>query len=275
MSAGTDARRGHAPRRGARRLLDRDRRRWVSTGSTNADLMARAVAAPGPAEGQVLVARSRPPAAGRLGRSPGRACRRVADFSVLLRPAPGRRGAAAGCAPVAGVAVVSRCGRGRRGRGAQVAETTSWSASASWRAYLAEQSPDRFRRGDRHAAERRDPGRGAAGLPRPASPATSLLAEGAAGVPRDAADRDSSASSNAGTGVPARPRPGAVRRARRLPLAVRHPGTAGPRRAAGRPRREPAWQRHRLRWPSLIAGDSGDSLMPVSAGDVIHVRPET
>ena len=67
----------------------------ASTGSTNADLLARAAAAPDAPEGQVLVAEEQTAGRGRLGRSwtsvPGASL----TFSVLLRPAAvpaGRRG---------------------------------------------------------------------------------------------------------------------------------------------------------------------------------------
>jgi BirA family transcriptional regulator, biotin operon repressor / biotin---[acetyl-CoA-carboxylase] ligase len=67
----------------------------ASTGSTNADLLARAVAAPDSPEGQVLVAEEQTAGRGRLGRTwtsvPGASL----TFSVLLRPAsvpPDRRG---------------------------------------------------------------------------------------------------------------------------------------------------------------------------------------
>ena len=67
----------------------------ASTGSTNADLLARAVAEPDTPEGQVLVAEEQTAGRGRLGRTwtsvPGASL----TFSVLLRPAsvpPDRRG---------------------------------------------------------------------------------------------------------------------------------------------------------------------------------------
>ena len=79
-----------------------------STGSSNADLLARAVAEPGSPEGQVLVAEEQTAGRGRLGRSwssvPGGG---ALTFSVLLRPAgvpAARRG---WLALLAGVAVAS------------------------------------------------------------------------------------------------------------------------------------------------------------------------
>src|ERR1700760_588134 len=67
----------------------------ASTGSTNADLLARAVAAPGAPEGQVLVAEEQPAGGGRLGRSWSSVPGASLTFSLLLRPAsvpPDRRG---------------------------------------------------------------------------------------------------------------------------------------------------------------------------------------
>ena len=79
----------------------------ASTGSTNADLLARAAAAPDSPEGQVLVAEEQTAGRGRLGRTwtsvPGASL----TFSVLLRPAsvpPDRRG---WLSLLAGVAVAS------------------------------------------------------------------------------------------------------------------------------------------------------------------------
>lgn len=67
----------------------------ASTGSTNADLLARAIAEPDSPEGQVLIAEEQTAGRGRLGRTwtsvPGTSL----TFSVLLRPAsvpPDRRG---------------------------------------------------------------------------------------------------------------------------------------------------------------------------------------
>jgi BirA family biotin operon repressor/biotin-[acetyl-CoA-carboxylase] ligase len=67
----------------------------ASTGSTNADLLARAGLDAGFAEGQVLVAEEQTAGRGRLGRSWASVPGASLTFSVLLRPAPvpgGRRG---------------------------------------------------------------------------------------------------------------------------------------------------------------------------------------
>src|ERR1700761_7434674 len=67
----------------------------ASTGSTNADLLARAVAAPDAPEGQVLVAEEQTAGRGRLGRSWSSVPGASLAFSVLVRPAtvpPGRPG---------------------------------------------------------------------------------------------------------------------------------------------------------------------------------------
>jgi BirA family transcriptional regulator, biotin operon repressor / biotin---[acetyl-CoA-carboxylase] ligase len=57
-----------------------------STGSTNADLLARAAADPGSPEGQVLVAEEQTAGRGRLGRSWSSVPGASLTFSVLLRP---------------------------------------------------------------------------------------------------------------------------------------------------------------------------------------------
>src|ERR1700756_4748769 len=79
----------------------------ASTGSTNVDLLARAVADPALPEGQVLVAEEQTAGRGRLGRSWSSVPGASLTFSVLLRPAtvpPARRG---WLPLLAGVAVVS------------------------------------------------------------------------------------------------------------------------------------------------------------------------
>jgi BirA family biotin operon repressor/biotin-[acetyl-CoA-carboxylase] ligase len=58
-----------------------------STGSTNADLLARAAADPGGPEGQVLIAEEQTAGRGRLGRSWSSVPGASLTFSVLLRPA--------------------------------------------------------------------------------------------------------------------------------------------------------------------------------------------
>ena len=78
-----------------------------STGSTNADLLARAAADPGSPEGLVLVAEEQTAGRGRLGRSWSSVTGASLTFSVLLRPAavpPARRG---WLTLLAGVAVAS------------------------------------------------------------------------------------------------------------------------------------------------------------------------
>ena len=67
----------------------------TSTGSTNADLLARAAAEPGGAEGRVLVAEEQTAGRGRRGRTWSSVPGESLTFSVLLRPAsvpPDRRG---------------------------------------------------------------------------------------------------------------------------------------------------------------------------------------
>lgn len=79
----------------------------ASTGSTNADLLARAIASPGAAEAQVLVAEEQTAGRGRLGRTWSSAPGASLTFSVLLRPTavpPARRG---WLSLLTGVAVVS------------------------------------------------------------------------------------------------------------------------------------------------------------------------
>ena len=89
----------------------------ASTGSTNADLLARAAARAGGPEGQVLVAEEQTAGRGRLGRTWSSVPGAALTFSVLLRPAtvPADR---RGWLPLlAGVAVaVRRALRDRRWR---------------------------------------------------------------------------------------------------------------------------------------------------------------
>jgi BirA family transcriptional regulator, biotin operon repressor / biotin---[acetyl-CoA-carboxylase] ligase len=150
----------------------------ASTGSTNADLLARADADAGAAEGQVLVAEEQTAGRGRLGRSWSSVPGASLTFSVLLRPAsvpPHRRG---WLPLLAGVAVASA-----------VRSATAVDAVLKW--------PNDVLAGDRKLAgilaEQAPAGVAvvigiginvatpAAGLPAsPAGlPATSLLAEGA------------------------------------------------------------------------------------------------
>ena len=123
----------------------------ASTGSTNADLLARATSEPGGPEGQLLVAEEQTAGRGRLGRSwtslPGAAL----TFSVLLRPATvpaGRRGWLPLLAGVAVAAAVrSVTGGGGDFSGAAVDAVLKWPndvlvGERKLAGILAEQSPD-------------------------------------------------------------------------------------------------------------------------------------
>jgi BirA family biotin operon repressor/biotin-[acetyl-CoA-carboxylase] ligase len=123
----------------------------ASTGSTNADLLARATSAPDAPEGQVLVAEEQTAGRGRLGRTwtsvPGAAL----TFSVLLRPAtvpPARRGWLPLLAGVAvATAVRSVTEGGGAGRGKIVDAVLKWPndvlvGDRKLAGILAEQSPD-------------------------------------------------------------------------------------------------------------------------------------
>lgn len=119
----------------------------TSTGSTNADLLARATAEPDAPEGQVLVAEEQTAGRGRLGRTwtsvPGAAL----TFSVLLRPAtvpPARRG---WLPLLAGVAVASAVRSVTEGGGGGVEAVLKWPndvlvGDRKLAGILAEQSPD-------------------------------------------------------------------------------------------------------------------------------------
>ena len=155
----------------------------ASTGSTNADLLARAAAGPDAAEGQVLVAEEQTAGRGRLGRSWDSTPGASLTFSVLLRPAAlpvVRRG----WLPLLTGVAVAEAVRAAAGVGAML----KWPndvlvADRKLAGILAEQSPD----GDAVII-----GVGvnvstpADALPRSPSglPATSLLAEGVS-VSRD------------------------------------------------------------------------------------------
>jgi BirA family transcriptional regulator, biotin operon repressor / biotin---[acetyl-CoA-carboxylase] ligase len=246
----------------------------TSTGSTNADLLARAVAAPGSAEGQVLAAEEQTAGRGRLGRSWSSVPGASLTFSVLLRPAPVPQGRRGWLPLLAGVAVVSAV-RAVAG----VDAVLKWPndvlvGERKLAGILAEQSPDGsavvIGTGLNVATPAEALPVSPAGLP-----ATSLLAEGAA-VSRETlliailgqleawylafrADPDPARSGVldayrslcATLGQPVRVE---------LPVGRVVTGVASDIDSDGR---------------LLIAGDSGDSLTPVSAGDVIHVRPET
>lgn len=161
----------------------------ASTGSTNADLLARAAAEPGAPEGQVLVAEEQTAGRGRLGRTwtsvPGAAL----TFSVLLRPAtvpPARRGwlpLLAGVAVASAVRSVTEGGAGAGG-GKGVDAVLKWpndvlAGDRKLAGILAEQSPDGSAVVIGTGINVATP---ADALPAsPAGvPATSLLAEGAA-----------------------------------------------------------------------------------------------
>ncbi|HEY6493437.1 MAG TPA: biotin--[acetyl-CoA-carboxylase] ligase [Trebonia sp.] len=249
----------------------------ASTGSTNADLLARAVAAPELPEGQVLVAEEQTAGRGRLGRTwtsvPGASL----TFSVLLRPASvpaGRRGwlpLLTGMAVAAAVRSVTV-----EAAGGAVEAVLKWPndvlvGDRKLAGILAEQSPD-------GAAVVVGVGLNVAtpaeGLPvSPAGlPATSLLVEGAS-VAREAlllevlrqlerryapfrADPDP-----AGTGLLAEYRAlcGTLGRQVRveLPAGRAVAGTATDIDADGR---------------LLIAESPAVPPTPISAGDVVHVR---
>jgi BirA family biotin operon repressor/biotin-[acetyl-CoA-carboxylase] ligase len=243
----------------------------ASTGSTNADLLARAAAEPGGPEGQVLVAEEQTAGRGRLGRSwtsvPGEAL----TFSVLLRPGPVPAGRRGWLPLLTGVAVVSA-----------IRSVTEVGAALKWpndvlagerklAGILAEQSPDEsavvIGVGLNVATQ-------AGALPVSPSglPATSLLAEGAKASREDLlvavlgqlerwyaafrADPDP-----VGTGLLAEYRAlcatlGAAVRAE-LPGGRVVTGIASDIDTEGR---------------LLISEKAGDPPVPISAGDVIHVR---
>jgi len=159
----------------------------ASTGSTNADLLARATGEPEAREGQVLVAEEQTAGRGRLGRTWASVPGASLTFSVLLRPVtvPAAR---RGWLPLlAGVAVASAV-RSVTGGGGGVGAALKWpndvlADDRKLAGILAEQSPD-------GAAVVIGVGLNVAtpadALPvSPAGlPATSLLAEGAS-VPRE------------------------------------------------------------------------------------------
>ncbi len=131
----------------------------ASTGSTNADLLAR-----GGPEGQVLVAEEQTAGRGRAGRTwvsqPGASL----TFSVLLRPASVPPSARGWLPLLTGVAVAA----GVRSA-AGVAARLKWPndvlvGDRKLAGILAEQSAGRRRRGDRRRPERRHVGKGPAGI---------------------------------------------------------------------------------------------------------------
>jgi BirA family biotin operon repressor/biotin-[acetyl-CoA-carboxylase] ligase len=122
----------------------------ASTGSTNADLLARATREPEAREGQVLVAEEQTAGRGRLGRTwtsmPGAAL----TFSVLLRPVTvpsGRRGWLPLMAGVAVASAVRSVTEGGAGGGRAVGAALKWPndvlvGERKLAGILAEQSPD-------------------------------------------------------------------------------------------------------------------------------------
>jgi BirA family transcriptional regulator, biotin operon repressor / biotin---[acetyl-CoA-carboxylase] ligase len=128
----------------------------ASTGSTNADLLARAAADPNGAEGQVLVAEEQTAGRGRLGRSWSSVPGASLTFSLLLRPAvpPARRGWLPLLAGVAVAAAVrSLTGAGESAGDSAGGGTIGVGAVLKWpndvlvgerklAGILAEQSPD-------------------------------------------------------------------------------------------------------------------------------------
>ena len=113
-----------------------------STGSTNADLLARAAADPASPEGQVLIAEEQTAGRGRLGRSWSSVPGASLTFSVLLRPAAVPAARRGWLTLLAGVAVASAV-RSVAG----VDATLKWpndvlAGDRKLAGILAEQSPD-------------------------------------------------------------------------------------------------------------------------------------
>jgi len=121
----------------------------ASTGSTNADLLARAGADAQSPEGQVLVAEEQTAGRGRLGRSWVSAPGASLTFSVLLRPATVPAARRGWLTLVAGVAVASavRTVTSDTGAGGAVEAVLKWPndvlvGERKLAGILAEQSPD-------------------------------------------------------------------------------------------------------------------------------------
>jgi BirA family biotin operon repressor/biotin-[acetyl-CoA-carboxylase] ligase len=250
----------------------------ASTGSTNADLLARATVDPEAGEGQVLVAEEQTAGRGRLGRTwtsvPGAAL----TFSVLLRPVtvpPARRG---WLPLLAGVAVASAV-RSVTGNGVDnggVVAVLKWPndvlvGDRKLAGILAEQSPDAkavvIGMGLNVATPAEALPASPAGLP-----ATSLLVEGAA-VSREAllieilrqierwyvAFRADPDAVRTGLVDAYRPLCATLGQTVRVELPVGRvvTGTATDVDQDGR---------------LLVRESAGPGVTPVSAGDVIHVR---
>jgi BirA family transcriptional regulator, biotin operon repressor / biotin---[acetyl-CoA-carboxylase] ligase len=242
-----------------------------STGSTNADLLARAAADPGSPEGQVLVAEEQTAGRGRLGRSWSSVPGASLTFSVLLRPdavPAARRG---WLTLLTGVAVASAV------RSAGCADAVlKWpndvlAGDRKLAGILAEQSPDGsavvIGTGLNVAAAPGELRVSAAGLA-----ATSLRAEGATASREDlllgildqlerwyVAFRADPDPGRSGLLDAYRSLSGTLGRTVRVELPAGRvvTGTAAGIDAEGR---------------LLVAGAPGDPVTPVSAGDVVHVR---
>ena len=244
----------------------------ASTGSTNADLLARAAAGPAGPEGQVLVAEEQTAGRGRLGRSWSTVPGEALTFSVLLRPVTVPAGRRGWLPLLTGVAVVSA-----------VRSVSGVEAVLKWpndvlvgerklAGILAEQAPDESAVVIGIGLNVATPAESL-----PVSPsglrATSLIAEGAtvareellAAVLGEFEHRYAAFRAEpdpAGTGLLAEYRAlcatlGQPVRAE-LPLGRVLTGTATDVDAGGR---------------LLIEERPGDPPVPVSAGDVVHVRP--
>jgi BirA family transcriptional regulator, biotin operon repressor / biotin---[acetyl-CoA-carboxylase] ligase len=246
----------------------------ASTGSTNADLMARAADGLEPLDGQVLVAEEQTAGRGRLGRTwtsvPGASL----TFSVLLRPVAVPAGRRGWLPLLAGVAVASA-----------VRSVTGVEAVLKWpndvlvgdrklAGILAEQSPDGSAVVIGTGLNVATP---ASALPVSPTglPATSLLVEGAS-VSRETlllevlrqlerwyvAFRSDPDPARSGLLDAYRPLCATLGQAVRVELPVGRVATGVARDI------DPDGR-------LLITDDSGKSLTPVSAGDVIHLRAGT
>jgi BirA family biotin operon repressor/biotin-[acetyl-CoA-carboxylase] ligase len=258
----------------------------ASTGSTNADLLARATREPEAREGQVLVAEEQTAGRGRLGRTwtsmPGAAL----TFSVLLRPVTVPSGRRGWLPLMAGVAVASAVrsvteggGGGGAGGGRAVGAALKWPndvlvGERKLAGILAEQSPDGSAVVIGVGLNVATPA-GALPVSPAGLPATSLLVEGAS-VSRETlllsileqlagrylAFRDDPDPARVGLLDAYRSLGTTLGRTVRVELPVGRvvTGVASDIDPGGR---------------LLIADNSGDPPSPISAGDVIHVRSGT
>jgi BirA family biotin operon repressor/biotin-[acetyl-CoA-carboxylase] ligase len=235
----------------------------ASTGSTNADLLARASADPTAPEGQVLVAEEQTAGRGRLGRGWVSAPGESLTFSVLLRPAtvpPERRSwlpLLAGVAVASAVRTVTADSGSAESGGGGVEAVLKWPndvlvGDRKLVGILAEQAPDGAAVvvgiGINVAIPAADLPVSPTGLP-----ATSLLAEGAT-VSREALLAEVLRQFERWYAA-FRSDPDPVRA--ELPAGREAVGAATDIDSDGR---------------LLIAGESGTPPMAISAGDVIHVR---